>query len=347
MLDIFRGDAFSTTSLTRYVERNPYLPVGLGELGLFVPTPVRTRTVAVEERDGQLTVIKTSELGAPPQERTGEKRKIRDLRTTRLALSDTLYATEVEGVRDFGEETALMQIQAEVARRLSGPTGLQNSLELTRERHRLGAIQGIVLDADGSTIYNYFTEFGIAESAELNFNLADRTAGFEGRLRKACNAVVRAMIRACKGSFTSRSRVVAICGDEFWDALTTHPDVEKTYLNWQAAQELRGGNAFGAMDFGGISWTNYRGTDDGTTVAVGTDKVRFVPQGAGDVFQEVMAPAEFAPWINTMGKKEYIIPIVDKDRNAWWKQEIYSYPLFLCSRPEVLMRGKLATGAWA
>jgi Phage major capsid protein E len=47
-----------------------------------------------------------------------------------------------------------------------------------------------------------------------------------------------------------------MCGDNFWDALVTHPDVTKTYYNRAAAQELRQGTAFEAMRFGGIDWLN-------------------------------------------------------------------------------------------
>jgi hypothetical protein len=35
-----------------------------------------------------------------------------------------------------------------------------------------------------------------------------------------------------------------------------------------------------------------------------------------------------------------VIPIFDRDRNMWWRQEVYSHPLFICTRPEVLMSGR-------
>lgn len=335
-LNVFTQDAFTTIQLTGYVERNPYVPTGLGELGLFTPRPVRVRAVAVEERDGKLTIIQTSPLGAPPQQRGTEQRKARLFQTTRLATADTVYATEIEGVRDFGQESALVQIQQEVTRRISGPTGLQQELELTRERHRLGAVQGVVLDADNSVIYDWFEEFGIPRPEVIYFDLAARQ---EGSLRPICNRLVRAMARASQGAFTNSTRVVGLCGDDFWDKLTTHPDVEKTFLNWSAAEELRRGGAFSAMPFGGIDWINYRGTDDGSTIAIPGDEVRFFPRGAPGVFEVAYAPAEFIPWVNTLGKQEYVIPVIDRDRNAWWKAELYSYPLFMCTRPEVLRSG--------
>jgi hypothetical protein len=45
-------------------------------------------------------------------------------------------------------------------------------------------------------------------------------------------------------------------------------------------------------------------------------------------------------FVNTPGKDMYVLPIFDRDRNMWWRQEVYSYPLFICKRPEVLYSGR-------
>ena len=34
--------------------------------------------------------------------------------------------------------------------------------------------------------------------------------------------------------------------------------------------------------------------------------------------------------------------ITDKDRDAWRRAEIYSYPLFICTRPEMLQTAKVS-----
>jgi hypothetical protein len=133
------------------VERNPFLPTGIGELGLFTDNPIRTRALAVEQRKGQLTLIPTSPRGAPATERTTEKRAARYFEVPRLRHGDTIYADEIQSVRAFGQETEVMQLQTEVERRLAGPTGLQSNMEFTFEHMRLAAIQGLLIDADGST----------------------------------------------------------------------------------------------------------------------------------------------------------------------------------------------------
>jgi hypothetical protein len=342
ILNVFRNDAFSTVQMTTAVERNPYLPTGLGEMDLFEPNPIRTKAVAVEQRAGQLVILPVSARGTPPTERVTEKRQMRYFQCPRIAAGDTVMADEIQDVREFGSESVLMQMQAEVGRRLSGPTGSLANIEYTKERMRLGAIQGILRDADDTILFNWFNEFGITQQAEFVFNLL---AQVPGSLRPICNTIVRDMKRAAKGAFLQSTRVMALCGDNFWDALTNHVDVTRTYLNWTAAATLRQGQAFDAMEYGGISWFNYRGSDDASTIAVASNKCRFFPQGAPGVFKEALAPAEFVPWVNTLGKGVYIIPVFDRDRGSWWRAEAYAYPLYLCTRPEVLMNGTMDSTA--
>ncbi len=340
ILDVFRQDPFTSIELTSYVDRVPFQPTGIGDLNLFDDTPIRTTALAVERRDQKLVIIPTSERGAPPTERTTEKRQMRYFEVPRLAHGDTVYASELQNIRQFGEQTVLMQVQTEIARRLSGPTGLTANMEYTWELHRLAAVQGLLLDSDGSLLFNWFDEFGAARPKEIGFNLTNPTPK-DGALRIQCNQIVRAMMRAAQGAWLPSTRVMAICGDDFWDNLISHNDVLKTYYNWEAAKELRKGTAFEAMDFGGISWFNYRGSNDNTTIAVPPDKVKFFPSGAPGVFQRALAPGESVEWVNTLGKPIYVIPIIDRDRNFWWRMEAYSYPLHICTRPEILMSGRM------
>jgi hypothetical protein len=340
ILDIFHSDPFSAIALTDAVQRNPFQPVGLGQLNIFDPNPIRTPALAVEERTGVLSLIPFSERGAEGTQRTTEKRKMRYFDVPRLMHDDTVYATEVQSVREFGQESVLMQIETEVARRLSGPTGLLASVEFTKEYLRLAAVQGMVLDPkDGSVMYNWFDEFQITQAAETAFNLA---AGTANSLRPICNGIIRVMARKAQGAFTPTTRVYALCGDTFYDQFVNHPDVIRTFLNWSAASDLRGtqGAAFDEFVFGGITWVNYRGSDDNTTIKIADDKVKFFPVGAPGVFREASSPGETVDWVNTPGKPVYVLPIFDQQRRMWWKMEAYSYPLFICTRPEVLLSGK-------
>ena len=344
ILDIFHSDPFSAIALTDAVQRNPFQPVGLGQLNIFDPNPIRTKALAVEERNGVLSLIPFSERGAEGTQRTTEKRKMRYFDVPRLMHDDTVYAEEIQSVRQFGQESVLMQIETEVARRLSGPTGLLASVEYTKEYLRLAAVQGMVLNPlDGSVLYNWFDEFGVTQATEVAFNLS---AGTANTLRPICNGIIRTMARKAQGAFTPQTRVFALCGDTFYDSLTNHPDVIRTFINWSDAKALRDnsqGAAFDAFDFAGITWVNYRGSDDNSTIKIADASAKFFPVGAPGIFREANAPGETVDWVNTPGKPVYVLPIFDQQRRMWWKVEAYAYPLFICTRPEVLLAGRAGT----
>jgi hypothetical protein len=338
-LDIFKQDAFKLQSMLQAIDAVDYRPQRLGDMGIFTPNPVRTEVVSIEKRAGTLALIQTSPRGAPLGQRNTEKRDIRDFRTVRIAESDRIMASELAGIRAFGTESELMQVQAEVARRLMGPVGLESKVELTLENMRLGAIHGVVKDADGSTIYDWFDELGVTQANEIDFDL-DNASPASGVVRKKCSEVVRAMMKAAKGVWTPATRVHALCGDAFWDDLTAHSEVRQTYLNTQEASDLRNGNAYEIFNYGGITWENYRGTDDGSTVAVHTDKARFFPVNAPGAFLEVFSPGEQFAHIGQLGQRLYPLIVPDRDRDMYADIEAYSYPLHVCTRPLMLQRAK-------
>lgn len=330
-MDIFNNSAFSMTSLTTAVNKKPYKPQLLGSLGIFTPKPSRTRDIWVERKNGRLHIVPTSDVGAPATKRVADKRDGTSFRTVRIAPGSRVSAEEVQGIRAFGSESELKSVASEVSDRMDD---LLSDLELTEEHHRLGAINGVLLDADGTTVIeDFYDRFGIAKPGAVDFAFSTEAT----EVRNVIKGITRAMHRSAKGALPEGAQIHALCGDEFYDALTTHPTVEKFYLNYLAAQQHQQGTGiFGVFYFEGVYWHNYRGTDDNATVAVPSGEARFFPVGGRDVFQKAMAPAEFAPYVNTRGLPRYAMVIPDRDRQAYVDVEVYSYPLFMCTRPEVL-----------
>jgi hypothetical protein len=336
-LDVFSGDGFSLLELTDAINKVPYQPGFLGSLGLFEPRPVRTDHFAVEEKNGTLALVQHSPRGAPLDERANETRKLRRFDTIRLAKKDRLTASEISGIRAFGSESEFQSVQKETMERM---IRLRGDIELTLEYMRLGAIFGDVLDAAGTSIYNWFTEFSISQAAEVDFDL-DAASPASGVVRTKCNAIVRAMRRAALGGWVDgRTYAAGICGDTFFDQLVAHSEVRSTYLNQSEAKELREGAAFSQVTYGGIRFVNYRGTDDDSTVSVGATKCKFFPVGGNGVFQHAMSPGESFDLVNTPGQPFYAMTIPDRDRNSYVDIEVYSYPMFVCTRPGMLLRAK-------
>lgn len=345
-MNIFDNDAFSMVSMTTAIQKRPYVPNYLGTLGIFERTPIRSIDAAVVMSDeGEITLVPTTPRGAPPYEQITKPQNIRSFRTPRIAIGDTIYAHELQGIisraaiANGSMDMVLADIQTEMAYRLDGPNKLRAKQEATKEYMRLGAISGVVLDASGSTLYDWPTLFGVSLPTEIDFDL-DNGSPVMGALLTKVTELHRDILRAAKAGNDPSIRVLGLAGDAFYDALIAHPEVRQTYLNWQAAADLRGSRPFGTFVFGGIEWVNFRGTDDESTISINTDKVKFIPIGVPGLFQEILAPAETFDFINTPGLPLYVMTIRDKDRNQWVRLETYSYPMYICSRPEVLFSGR-------
>lgn len=335
-MDVFNQSAFSAVSMLTLVDRLGYVPGFLGSIpGLFDPVPVTTDVVWIEERTNAPALIQTSLRGEPPKQKGNEKRAARAFRTLRLAQASRIMASQLQGIRAAGSDTELQTLERELARR---QLINRRDMELTWENMRLGCVQGLVLDADGTTLFDWAAELQQVIPAEIDFDL-DNPAPASGAIRIKCNAVTRSILRALGGLGGNAVSVRALVGDNFWDLFTAHTEVRQTYLNWQDAAALREGNAWQSFNYGGITWTNYRGTDDGATVGINTNQAKFFPVNAG-IFQIAWAPGESFEFVNTMGRDIYPGIVLDRDRNSYADIELYSYPLPVCTLPQALARGK-------
>ncbi|MBW7057650.1 major capsid protein [Paracoccus bogoriensis] len=242
---------------------------------------------------------------------------------------DVLWASEIQSVRDFGSESAVQQVQTEVAYRLRR---LRQDAEATFEYHLLNGIQGLVKDPkDHAVVVNYFTEFGIAPAAEIDFDLDNATPA-SGALRKRCQALIESVEESMGGLAAGAVQVRAECGSAFFADLVAHKEVRETYLNTAAAADLRGRVA-DEVSFGGITFRRYRG---GAGFGVPTDKAYFYPEGVEGLFEICYAPADTFETVNTLGLPLYARIIPDRDRDEWVRLEIESNPLPICTRPQVL-----------
>lgn len=340
-MDIFNNDAFSLFNMTAAVEKMPFVPTFLGNLGLFGDDDgegVETNIVGIEQKGTTLQLIPTSPRGTEPPMASTDKRSLRNFNIPRIAKGDQLFAAEIQGIRAFGTESELETVVQKVVQKQKK---LLTEAALTLEYHRLGAIQGKLLDSDGVTVlYDFFSEFGISEPTEIDFDL-DNASPASGALSLKIAAAKRAAIRALGASYVPGvTRFLWLCGDTFFDQFKVHPEVRETYKNWEAAAALRDASVFSTFRFGEMDWHNYQGTDDNSTVAIGSTKARLVVQGVPGLYRRYNGPGETFETVNTIGRAIYSMLVRDDKRNMWVQPEVYLYPLHICTRPEVLLRGR-------
>lgn len=339
-LDIFRGDYFSATTLDEVADNVPFQPQALGALGLFDPKPIRTTTVMVSYKNGSFEIVPTTERGGPETPIGRRDRKLHYFETKALRQKERVNSHELTDILANNRplEVRLQDAITEVNDRASI---MRTNNEVTLERLRLGALQGIMLDADNSVIYNYFEEFGVPAPVAVQFNFAAITPNQLVNFIEV--NIVRPMIRSLGSRASANVRIGALVGDNFWSGLMTHDAVMRTYLNWQAAAQLRQGLAapWGQFDFGGVTWINYRGTDDGTTIAIATNEAIFFPIGARDVFRNYLSPGERFRDQGKKGQEVYLIVTPDPRENMdeYVDIRVRTYPLPICIYPKALMRG--------
>lgn len=334
MLDIFSDDAFSVVSLTDAINQQPFVPGRAGAVVDWAELGVPTTTIAIENKQGVLSLLNPTPRGGPGDDISKKKRTLRNLNVPHYQRDDGIQADEVQGVRAFGQADMVQTVFDLVDQRLAEHA---RDFDVTLEYQRLGAVKGIILNGDGSTLYNLFTEFGVLQQPEVDFNLDNVTP--DGAVRKTCTQVVRAISKALGGQ--PFAGIYAFCSDEFWDALISNAEVRATYLSYQGAAQLREGVAYQTFPFGGIVFENYRG-GVGTEEATGfiaANKAHIFPVGVPSLFRTVYAPADYIETVNTLGLPRYakqIRMLNDKGIELEMQMNALSY----CTRPRVLVQGK-------
>jgi len=327
MLDVFRGGGFDVISLSEAMNNLPLMPTRLTAMGLFADEGIDTTIVAIEVLDGALKLIKNTPRGAPATPVTEGKRTLTDLRITHLVQNGSVLADEVQGIRAFGSTTEKDQVQAKVDREL---LQMRNNIAVTVEHLKMGALKGLILDADGSTIYNLYTVFGVAQQT-VDMELS--TAATDVLLK---SIDIAAAIEDALGSYMYTG-IHAFCGLDFFKAITSHKSVRQFMLNTGQSQSvIENGFRFNGVLLGNVMWELYRGKV-GSTNFVESDEAYAFPLGVPDMFKTYYGPADYVETVNTPG-----IPYYAKQEMMPFEKgvqfESQSNPLPINKRPRAVIK---------
>ncbi len=330
MQNPFNNPAFSMAALTAAINLLPNRYGRIEALGLMPAKPVRQRQIIVEEMHGVLNLLPTLPPGAPGSVGRRGKRALRSFVIPHIPHDDVVLPEEVQGIRAFGSETETEAIAGVIARHLET---MRNKHAITLEHLRMGALKGVILDADGSVLYNLFDEFDITAQT-IAFDLANA----ETPVKAKCLATLAAIEDNLKGEFMRG--VHCLCSPEFFTALTGHAKVEKAFENWQQGAILINDVRRG-FTYAGITFEEYRGqaTDiNGTTRHfIEPGAAHAFPLGTVDTFSTYFAPADFNETVNTLGQSVYAKQEPRKFERGT-DLHTQSNPLPMCHRPGVLIR---------
>lgn len=326
--NFFTNEPFDMMSLTESLNKLPITEDMIGRMGLFVGRGESTDIVEIDEEDGVLKINQSRERGSEAgRAKVKNKRKARLLKVPHFEEEDRITASELQGVRATGEIN-LINAVAEVNDRLNS---LKQNMEHTWEVHRLNSLKGILLDADSTVLFDYFSEFEVSQDT-VNFDFS--TASED--IRNIAIQTVR-NIEDNLGGVPHRG-ATALVGRDFFDALVGHPEVKETFKR-QSETTNRADLRSGFL-FGDVMWTEYRGFR-GLTPDVGTiaDAEGFMlPLGVPGMFRIVWAPGDFLETVNQIGQPMIAKTAPDLKYNKFVDVLVESNSLYLNTRPNAVIK---------
>ena len=324
------ADLFTPSTLTKAINALPKAPSMLGDKKIFKVIPVKTTTVTIEAINGKLVLVSNTNRNDDPEHKSNNKRNRITLEIPHLPKAAVILPDELN-VQEFGSDAAEGTAQATVIN--DKLQSLKNDIMTTVEFHRVGAISGIILDADGtSVIYNLFDEFGVQQK-NINIQFSVETTDIRKQVldgkRHAQKKLGGAIVREWVG----------YCSSTYFDALTAHPAVQKAFENWQAAQDRLGGDMRTGFSYAGVTWIEYEvevtKTDGQVTKFIPDGKARLVPI-TDDLFATYLAPANYNEATNTLGM-EFYAKAEERRMGKGWDVEAQSNPLSVCTAPDALV----------
>jgi hypothetical protein len=328
----FDAGGYSLAEMTQAINILPNLYTRLGQIGLFRFEGVTQRSIVIEQREGVLSLLPSVPLGAPATVGNREQRSMRSFALPWIPHDDVILPADIQGMPALGVSDAADPLVEVMNRKL---TLMRRKHAQTREYMEMNALRGIVKDGAGTTLYDYFTEFGITQ---ISVDFVFGTAGTN------IQAKVRTTLRGIEDNLLGETMITAhaLVSSEFFDKLISHPKTEDAYKFFSATggQPLRE-DMRRAFPFAGILFEEYNGS---VTLSNGTSE-RLIPTGEGiafplgtfDTFTTYGGPANLLETANTVGLPLYARQMIDA-KGRWIDLMTEASILPVNKRPRLAIR---------
>lgn len=328
-IQLFNDASFGVTSLTAAINNPPagqIVPTLVDALFAGSEEGVSSPFLQIDRDNDSLALVPAKERGAPATPTTVGRRDAVTLKTLHLPQTACLGADEILGVRAFGKGE-LETMQDVVNKRL---LKMRRQLDATRVFHRVGAIKGTILDADGSKVlYNLFDEFGFTKQTQdvaLSNTATDVNGVLTSAKRKAEDVI------ADSGMITGW---LCLCGRAWWDAFIANSDIKDAYKYYASTQNPNRNDVRTGFSHNDITFKEFYGKV-GSVSFVDTDKALLIPLGVQDLFMTRFAPADYMETVNTPGLP-YYAKQEPAPMNKGLTLEAQSNPLDICTKPHAII----------
>ncbi len=342
VIDGITNREFSVRELTSIMNIVPNMYDFITALNIFgASRPLSTTYLEIEMMNWTLNLLPITERGAAGSKGSVGKRKKKLIEIPQITHEDTVKVSDVQNLLAYGS-MAPMMLEDLIRQKL---VTMAHKHQLTHEWFRINALQGKILDSDGSVALDFFTEFGVTQ----------KVAAFGGVTGEALTAKLRAIKRSIEDDLLGdvMTDVIAIASPEFMEMLFADAGVVAQYkaqeANWAAlkiANPQLHDRRFG-FELQGITFYEYRGKASVLDPVTGLATTRrfipagdaiFFPMGTRETFEFVVAPGDFEEAHNLPGMLYY----AKESRDKWGRARdllTQSNPLPICKRPKLLIRG--------
>jgi hypothetical protein len=315
-------------SFNTLVEGINSAPVNAGPVmrsDLFGLNPISSTDVSLELVNDELTLIPTSLRGSIGDLHPITNRSMLNLKTSHIRTSRTMLADSWISRAGFNQGGTPANVLLERDRVLAE---MSARIRVTQEYMATRALNGQILDADGSVIVDLFAEFGQVQSI-VECDLDVSTTNLANRIVAA-----RRLAEAALG-VAFASEWVIFASAQFIDAARAHASYEAATAGWSAATSLLADNRDGAVVVAGARLIECPNLANKTFIDAGA--AFLCPMGVAGLATMHFGPGNYVESVGELG-----LPIMAKaDELALGKGiiiEAQSNPLPIISRPRAIVR---------
>lgn len=296
-MNVFETDAFSLISLTAAINKpveGQAVPNAVDDL--FTEEGIAETKCYIEMQGNTLSLVPAKAYGSTGDSTTLDKRQVKSFDLIHLPTTGAVWAHEVQGIRAFGSENVTDTIEA---KRNAVLAKMRARIEATIRYHRIKALQGQILDADGSKVLlDVFNEFGVTQQTK-DFKFSVSTTNIKQAMEQA-----KELSEDALGDSTMITGWRCYCGRNWYNDFVTHAKIESAFqfYNSQFLSESQAMRPFTMFD---VEFRKVYGNVGGK-LFISADEAYLVPLVADpDAYITRFGPANYMETVNTMGLPFY------------------------------------------
>ena len=316
---------FSFNTLVEGINSAPVSNGPVMQSNLYGLNPIASTDVSLELINDELTLIPTSLRGSIGDLHPITNRSMLNLKTSHVRTSRTMLADSWISRAGFNQGGTPANVLVERDRVLAE---MSARIRVTHEYMATRALNGQVLDSDGSVIVDLFAEFGQTQSV-VECDLDVSTTNLANKIVAARRLAEAALGVAFASEWT------LFCSAQFIDGARAHASYEAATAGWSAATALTSDHRDGAVVVAGVRMVECPNMAGKTFIDAGA--AFLCPMGVTGLATMHFGPANYNEAVGELG-----LPIYAKAEEISLGKgiiiEAQSNPIPVISRPRAIVR---------